>query len=70
MWSSATSGCREWTVYAVAKAIRRDRATAGTRLIAVTGYGQDEDQARGMESGFDTHLVKPADPERLLSLLS
>ena len=56
--------------YAVAKAIRRDPATAGTRLIAVTGYGQDDDQARAMESGFDTHLVKPADPERLLSLLS
>jgi two-component system, chemotaxis family, CheB/CheR fusion protein len=56
--------------YAVAKAIRRDPATAGTRLIAVTGYGQDDDEARAMESGFDTHLVKPADPERLLSLLS
>jgi CheY-like chemotaxis protein len=56
--------------YAVAKAIRRNPETAGARLIAVTGYGQEEDQTRALESGFDTHLVKPADPERLLRLLS
>jgi PAS domain S-box-containing protein len=56
--------------YAVARAIRKDPETRGVRLIAVTGYGQDEDRDRALESGFDTHLVKPADPERLLSLMS
>lgn len=55
--------------YAVARAIRQDPETRGARLIAVTGYGQDEDRCRALESGFDTHLVKPADPEALLGLL-
>ncbi len=56
--------------YAVARAIRRDPGTSKTRLIAVTGYGQDDDRVRALASGFDTHLVKPADPETLLGLIS
>jgi CheY-like chemotaxis protein len=55
--------------YAVARAIRRNPETADARLIAVTGYGQAEDRRRALESGFDTHLVKPADPEELLALM-
>jgi len=55
--------------YAVARALRKDPTTRGTRLIAVTGYGQDEDRSRALESGFDVHLVKPADPETLLGLI-
>ena len=45
-------------------------ATAKTRLIAVTGYGEHEDRVRALASGFDTHLVKPADPAVLLGLLN
>ncbi len=56
--------------YAVARAIRMNPGTAKTRLIAVTGYGQDDDRMRALASGFDTHLVKPADPEVLLGLLN
>ena len=56
--------------YAVARAIRMNPGTANTRLIAVTGYGQDDDRVRALASGFDTHLVKPADPEVLLGLLN
>ncbi len=56
--------------YAVASALRRDPATAGARLIAVTGYGRAEDRARALSSGFDEHITKPADPEVLLKKLA
>lgn len=39
-------------------------------LIAVTGWGQDEDRQRSKEVGFDYHLVKPVDPHTLMTLLS
>ncbi|HSC24336.1 MAG TPA: ATP-binding protein [Casimicrobiaceae bacterium] len=51
---------------------RRLRATPwgrATRLIAVTGWGQDEDQRQSALAGFDLHLVKPVDPETLAALL-
>jgi PAS domain S-box-containing protein len=39
------------------------------RLIAITGWGQDEDRARTRAAGFDTHLVKPADPAEIVRAL-
>ena len=39
-------------------------------LIALTGWGQEEDKRRSQEAGFDHHLVKPVDPATLLKLLS
>ena len=39
-------------------------------LIAMTGWGRDEDQRRSQEAGFDRHLVKPVDPSALEKLLS
>lgn len=39
-------------------------------LIALTGYGQDQDRAHARDAGFDEHMVKPVEPSRLLSLLS
>ena len=56
--------------YAVALALRGDPETARARLIAVTGYGRAEDRARALSCGFDEHIVKPADPEVLLSKLA
>jgi CheY-like chemotaxis protein len=56
--------------YAVASALRGDPDTARARLIAVTGYGRAEDRARALSSGFDEHIVKPADPDLLLSKLA
>jgi CheY-like chemotaxis protein len=38
-------------------------------LIALTGYGRDEDRARTRDAGFDYHLLKPADPLELLELI-
>jgi CheY-like chemotaxis protein len=56
--------------YGVAAALRRDPATAETRLIALTGYGSDRDRERARQAGFDHHLTKPAEPEALLRLLA
>jgi CheY-like chemotaxis protein len=39
-------------------------------VIAVSGYGQDEDRRRSREAGFDYHLVKPIDFDALVSLLT
>jgi PAS domain S-box-containing protein len=55
--------------YAVAHVLRQHPETAKTRLIAVTGYGQEEDIRRAREAGFDDHLVKPVDPDHLLGRL-
>ena len=52
--------------FGVAAALRQSPRTARARLIAVTGYGQEEDRRRALEAGFDVHLVKPVDPEKLL----
>jgi CheY-like chemotaxis protein len=51
----------------------RLRATPETRdllLVAVTGYGQIADQRRTAQVGFDAHLVKPVDTERLAAVLA
>ena len=56
--------------YEVAAALRRNAETAATRLIAVTGYGREEDRRRALEAGFDAHLVKPVNPDVLLQYLS
>jgi signal transduction histidine kinase len=55
--------------YQVAAALRRDPDTASAKLIAVTGYGRDEDRRKSKEAGFDLHLTKPVDPAQLRRLL-
>jgi CheY-like chemotaxis protein len=40
------------------------------RLIALTGLGQEEDKRRAHDAGFDHHLTKPVDPQRLGALLA
>jgi CheY-like chemotaxis protein len=39
-------------------------------LVALTGWGQDEDKRRSKEAGFDHHLTKPPDPEVLERLIA
>jgi PAS domain S-box-containing protein len=56
--------------YAVARELRADPAFAALRLIALTGYGQAEDQRQAHAAGFDLHLTKPVDPATLLNLLA
>ena len=55
--------------YEAAKKIRRQPWGAGVRLIALTGWGQDTDRQRADEAGFDRHVTKPVDPERLSELV-
>jgi signal transduction histidine kinase len=54
--------------YEVARRLREKGMTA--QLIALTGYGQPEDVRRAKEAGFDAHLVKPVDIDRMLEILS
>jgi signal transduction histidine kinase len=53
--------------YEVARQLRRGQPQ--TRLIALTGWGQENDKVRAREAGFDWHLTKPADPETLHAIL-
>src|SRR4029450_2601570 len=56
--------------FEVARRIRRNRELRGLRLVALSGYGQDADVQAALEAGFDQHLTKPPDPERLERLLA
>ena len=55
--------------YDLARTIRANRANDGTRLVALSGYGQDSDVQAALEAGFDEHLTKPPDPDRLERLI-
>jgi CheY-like chemotaxis protein len=55
--------------YDVAAGLRRQPEFQRTVLIALTGYGQDEDRRRAEDAGFNYHLTKPVEPEALAALL-
>ena len=55
--------------YQLAAEIRRRLAGRPMRLIAFTGYGGADDIARASAAGFDAHLIKPVEIERLLAAL-
>jgi PAS domain S-box-containing protein len=63
-------GMPEMDGYEVARAIRRRDAGRSVPLVALTGWGQDEDRRRAREAGFDHHLIKPPELEALRSLLA
>jgi len=54
--------------YEVARQIRKQPWGEKMALIALTGWGQNEDRERSKAAGFDTHLVKPIE-HRVLNLL-
>jgi len=56
--------------YEVARRIRANNVNRSIMLIALTGWGQEEDRQRSAAAGFNHHLVKPADIEQLRQLLS
>jgi PAS domain S-box-containing protein len=56
--------------YAVARAIRAHPAGRAMTLVAVTGYGQEDDRRRTKEAGFDAHLVKPVSQHALARILA
>ena len=55
--------------YDLARALREAEETAESHLIAISGYGQEEDQRQAREAGFDRHLTKPVEPAALMRLL-
>ena len=57
-------GLPDLSGYEVARRIRAD-LNGDVTLVAVTGYGQPEDQRRAFDAGFDAHLVKPVTVEQL-----
>jgi PAS domain S-box-containing protein len=56
--------------YEVARRMRASPYALQASLVALTGWGQDEDRKRVREAGFDHHLVKPADLGTLQSLIT
>jgi len=56
--------------YEVARRMRASPSAPRASLVALTGWGQDEDRKRVREAGFDHHLVKPADLGTLQSLIT
>jgi PAS domain S-box-containing protein len=56
--------------YSVARLLRKDPAMKSAYLVAITGYGQKEDQHRAFEAGFDRHLTKPIPFAEIRGLLS
>lgn len=55
--------------YELAGLLRDRPGTANAALVALSGYGRDEDQARALQAGFQRHLTKPVDIERLQALI-
>jgi CheY-like chemotaxis protein len=55
--------------YEVAKTIRSQSWSKGVIIIALSGWGQDEDRVRSEQAGMNMHLVKPIDPDNLENLL-
>jgi CheY-like chemotaxis protein len=56
--------------FEVAQQLRKLPATCDALLIALTGYGEAESRQRSQRAGFDHHVVKPADIDFLLSVIS
>ena len=56
--------------YEVARRLREHECCKHSAIIAVSGYGRDDDRRRAREAGFDDHLLKPIDHDALLTVLS
>jgi CheY-like chemotaxis protein len=56
--------------YDACRRIREQSWGKGVVMVALTGWGQDEDKRQSREAGFDHHLVKPIEPEALEKLLA
>ena len=55
--------------YEVARRFREQAGLSDCVLVAVTGWGQEDDRRRAREAGFDRHLVKPVDPDDIEAIL-
>ncbi len=62
-------GLPEMDGYQVCRRLRQE-GLAQALIVAMSGYGQQEDKRRSQEAGFDLHLVKPVSPTELIALLA
>jgi signal transduction histidine kinase/ActR/RegA family two-component response regulator len=62
-------GMPELNGYQIAREIAGEPWREQLLLVAITGWGQDEDRRRALESGFDVHLTKPISPDYLAALV-
>ena len=56
--------------YEACRLIRKQPWGRKVIVIAVTGWGQDDDRQRSHDAGFDHHMVKPVDPQALMKMLA
>jgi CheY-like chemotaxis protein len=63
-------GLPEMDGNALAQRLRAMPQTAGAVLVAVTGYGQENDRQQTLAAGFDHHLVKPVDTQALMAIFA
>ncbi|HEY8360984.1 MAG TPA: ATP-binding protein, partial [Ramlibacter sp.] len=63
-------GLPDLSGYEVATALRRNHPDAGLRIVALTGWGNEEAREKSAESGFDLHLTKPVQMDVLRRLLT
>ena len=56
--------------YQLARRLRETPTFAAATLVALSGYGRDEDKRRAAEAGFDRHFTKPVDVETVDALLA
>jgi len=56
--------------YETCRRIRMEPAAENAVIVALTGWGQEQDRQRAIEGGFDVHLTKPADPATLERILA
>lgn len=63
-------GLPEMTGYDLARRLRGEAGGERMLLVALTGWGQEEDRCRSREAGFDEHITKPAEPAILEGLFA
>jgi CheY-like chemotaxis protein len=63
-------GMPDLSGYEVARALRKEPWAMDLQLIALTGWGQEDDRRRALEAGFDQHLTKPVNPDLLHGLIA
>jgi CheY-like chemotaxis protein len=63
-------GLPDMSGYELASQFRRDGQLNNVQLVAVTGYGEEDDQLRFREAGFHAHLIKPVDAKKLQELVT
>ncbi|GAB1595626.1 PAS domain-containing protein [Lysobacter claricitrinus] len=63
-------GMPDMTGHELVGRLRERMGEAAARFIALTGYGQGQDEAASLAAGFDHHVIKPVDVERIVALLA